>query len=168
MNNYGITVLSEYTNNKYIHDLYNSMYSDPKRAYHNHEHIDDVLRKIETISQHELTAAPDEIIIAALFHDLFYSRLSGDVLDVHRSAIFASMVSEQCGYHKAACSRIHDLVLSTAVHSPILTDQKVLCDADLAMPISYSDCRTNELFCIMNTLLSIASTKSASSSNPSI
>lgn len=109
-----------------------SLYSSPHRHYHNLDHLVDVVQRCEELILAEECVAPEEIIIAALFHDAIYN--PDNCSDcVSQSAEFAYVVALGGGINHTAASRINALVASTGTHEPKTIDQRILCDADLAI-----------------------------------
>jgi predicted metal-dependent HD superfamily phosphohydrolase len=109
-----------------------SLYSSPHRHYHNLDHLVDVVQRCEELISTEDCVAPEEIIIAALFHDAIYDPDNGSDC-VSQSAELAYVVALGGGINYTAANRINALVISTDTHEPKTIDQRILCDADLAI-----------------------------------
>lgn len=113
-------------------------YSNPKRFYHNLNHVKQVLTTIEEIRQHrltpQLTTLDFSIIrVAAWFHDIFYDPKSDD--NEEKSANYAELALNQLKLPIAPIRRIKTLILQTKTHQASANelDCQILLDADLAI-----------------------------------
>lgn len=103
-------------------------WGDPGRGYHDLEHLDEVLDRLD-----DLDAATPAAVLAAWFHDAVYTGRPGrderDSADLARSALTA------LGVPPARAGRVAALVAVTADHVPDGADPEAaaLCDADLAV-----------------------------------
>ncbi len=106
-------------------------YTQTHRAYHNLQHIENVLLRIEELAppkEHELALA-----LAAWFHDAVYQPDRDD--NEERSAYVAYDALEQVGASPELMSEVVRLIRLTASHEADPDDiaGEVLCDADLAI-----------------------------------
>jgi predicted metal-dependent HD superfamily phosphohydrolase len=115
-------------------------YSMPERHYHNLEHLGDILAAVDRLADHanDLTA----VKLAAWYHDAVYDSRAKD--NEERSADSAVAVLPTLGVPAALCERVRDLILVTKSHvgAPDNADAAVLCDADLAILATPTDCYT--------------------------
>lgn len=105
-------------------------YQQADRAYHNLEHINDVLRVIGKLSS--LAENPDLVFLAGWFHDVVYDPKRND--NEETSALYAQAeLAPFVGEDKAQV--VADLIRATkhSHQSEWNADAKVLLDADLSI-----------------------------------
>jgi len=107
-------------------------WDEPHRAYHDLEHLDDVLRHLDVLSDDGEEVTPT-VELAAWFHDAVYDLVPGS--DEQRSAALARERLTGLGLPESTVAEVERLVLLTAGHEPDEADPAgaVLCDADLAI-----------------------------------
>jgi predicted metal-dependent HD superfamily phosphohydrolase len=107
-------------------------WDEPHRAYHDLEHLDEVLRHLDVLSD-DGAEVPPTVELAAWFHDSVYDLVPGS--DEERSAELARDRLTGLGVPKGTVAEVERLVLLTAGHAPGRGDLAgaVLCDADLAI-----------------------------------
>lgn len=88
-------------------------YSEPHRAYHNLQHIQECLETFETVKAQAI--APDELALAIWFHDAVYDTHHGDN-EEQSAAMLQRMAAEQAIAANLA-SGARELVLATKYHS---------------------------------------------------
>ena len=100
----------------------------PERGYHDLEHLDEVLVRLD-----ELGAATAPAVLAAWFHDAVYGGRPGR--DERDSAELARAGLRTLGVPDRDAERVAALVEVTADHVPADGDDEAaaLCDADLAV-----------------------------------
>jgi predicted metal-dependent HD superfamily phosphohydrolase len=105
-------------------------YSEPHRAYHTLQHLDECLAGLARERSH--AERPAEIALALWFHDAIY--------DVHRrdnearSAEWAQAALLAAGVAGDAARRVHALVMATRHHAqPEDADAQLLVDIDLSI-----------------------------------
>jgi predicted metal-dependent HD superfamily phosphohydrolase len=113
-----------------VHAELLARYSEPHRAYHTLQHLQECLSL-----RQELTTpcdSPAEIDIALWFHDAIYEPARND--NEARSAEWLGAVAAQAGLAEDIRDRLHALVMVTR-HSamPATPDEAVLVDIDLAI-----------------------------------
>ncbi len=113
-------------------------YSQPPRAYHSFAHAEEVLRHVASV-----TAAgpgwwqPDEVVLAALFHDAVYSPRRTD--NEARSAdLAAEAIATWLPHRPLDVERVRELILLTARHgrldgAVLDDDARHFVDCDLAI-----------------------------------
>ncbi|WP_020578052.1 hypothetical protein [Actinopolymorpha alba] len=106
-------------------------YAEPRRRYHNLEHLAEVLEAID-----ELAASArdvDVVRLAGWFHDAVYDPHRSD--NEEASARLAAGLLPTCGVSEPRIAEVVRLVQLTAAHDPGPDDPDgaVLCDADLAI-----------------------------------
>lgn len=120
-----------------IRDRLLAAYDDPRRGYHDRQHLTEVLEWVDVL----LDASPgdvdgsadrDAVVLAAWFHDAVYEG-AGD--DEERSAALAERELATAGLPSFLVREVARLVRLTAAHRPEADDVAgaVLCDADLAI-----------------------------------
>lgn len=105
-------------------------YSEPHRAYHTVQHLEECFRKLTELEDHAQHLG--EVELALWFHDAVYDVKRTD--NEAKSAHWARAVALQAGVAKPAAQRIHSLVLVTA-HEAIASDvdQQIVVDVDLSI-----------------------------------
>jgi predicted metal-dependent HD superfamily phosphohydrolase len=105
-------------------------YSQPERAYHNAEHIQDCLGELDQSS--DLADHPDRIEAALWFHDVVY--VPGAADNEEKSAELARTALAQAQVSRDTVDRVATLVLVTKhVTLPAAPDERLICDIDLAV-----------------------------------
>lgn len=107
-------------------------WDEPHRAYHDLEHLDDVLRHLDVLAD-DGAAVPPTVELAAWFHDAVYDLVPGS--DEERSAELARERLTRLAVPEGSVAEVERLVRLTAGHAPRSDDRAgaVLCDADLAV-----------------------------------
>jgi predicted metal-dependent HD superfamily phosphohydrolase len=106
-----------------------SAYTQPRRHYHNLEHLDRVLMTIERFDDlHDPTA----VYLAAWFHDFVYDPQAPD--NEAQSAERARSLLTNLG-NRHTIERVQQLILATQGHQidPTDRDRSIFLDADLAI-----------------------------------
>jgi pantetheine-phosphate adenylyltransferase len=119
-------VLSKYKVRLSIDDI-EKRYTEAHRYYHNTDHINffiDEILKLNLPKDKE-----DLLILAALFHDIWY--IPGDKENEKKSAELLKKNSVYSDYIQLA----YDIIMDTKDHQPRTTLSKIFCDIDM-MPIS--------------------------------
>jgi predicted metal-dependent HD superfamily phosphohydrolase len=108
-------------------------YDEPHRAYHDTQHLHEVLERINAIdAATDQDIDRDAVLLAAWFHDSVYDS-EGD--NEERSAVLATRELTDAGAAPALVSEVARLVRVTASHQVSEFDLagQVLCDADLGI-----------------------------------
>ncbi|GAA4287031.1 DUF4031 domain-containing protein [Georgenia daeguensis] len=107
-------------------------WDEPHRAYHDLEHLDDVLRHLDVLGDHG-AEVPATVELAAWFHDAVYDLVPGS--DEERSGALARERLTGLGLPQGTVAEVARLVLLTAGHAPDPDDPAgaILCDGDLAI-----------------------------------
>lgn len=100
-------------------------YSEPHRAYHNLDHLAQVIGLLEDMR------ADTRLLLAGWFHDAVYE--PGSPGNERRSAELALRSLVDGGYPSAAARFVADAVLATASHATVTEELAPLLDADLAI-----------------------------------
>ena len=104
-------------------------YSEPARAYHNQNHLDECFDHLAAVRPH--LESPGVVGLALCFHDAVYDPQRRD--NEARSAAWAEETLRNAGL-EACAPRVRDLILLTADHAPTeLPDGRYLVDIDLAI-----------------------------------
>ena len=105
-------------------------YAEPHRAYHDQQHLDEVLTALDLLADR---AAPPAVLLAAYWHDAVYD--PGRVDNEERSARLAAGALPRVGLAEPLGAEVARLVRLTAAHVPRPGDAPgaLLCDADLAI-----------------------------------
>jgi predicted metal-dependent HD superfamily phosphohydrolase len=106
-------------------------WSEPRRAYHDLAHLDEVLHRIDLLAGE--ADQPDLVRLAAWFHDAVYDPQASD--NEERSAEVATVALADLGLAPDVVDEVARLVRLTATHAVGTGDRDgaVLCDADLAV-----------------------------------
>jgi predicted metal-dependent HD superfamily phosphohydrolase len=105
-------------------------YTEPGRAYHTAEHIDDCLSQLDL--SRDLARRPDEVEAALWFHDAVY--LPGGPDNEDRSARLAQTALLACAVPLEVSRRVGELVLATRhLTIPRDSDAQLVCDIDLSI-----------------------------------
>jgi predicted metal-dependent HD superfamily phosphohydrolase len=108
-------------------------WSEPRRRYHNLEHLARVLDGVDEFGDH----ADDLVAVqfAAWFHDAIYDSSVGSEANEERSAQLAETELPPLGVPDARVAEVARLVRLTRSHDAALDDPNgaVLCDADLVV-----------------------------------
>lgn len=117
-----------------VRDRLTVAYGDPRRAYHNRQHLAEVFARIDLILAAEPDAAVDRdaVLLAAWFHDAVYDH-DGD--NEERSATVAERELTGAGASPELVAEVARLVRLTATHrvQPDDPGGRLLCDADLGI-----------------------------------
>ncbi len=105
-------------------------YAERHRYYHNLKHIGAVL--VEFASAREFCAHPDDVEVAAWFHDAIYDPKAKD--NEEQSAKLCAHALLNGRVHSEIITRVHALILATKHTAvPANSDAAVLVDADLSI-----------------------------------
>jgi predicted metal-dependent HD superfamily phosphohydrolase len=107
-----------------------SRYGEPHRKYHTTDHLMAVLEDVDRLLVEVEVDDPEEVRLAALFHDAVYDpQSSTNEIDSAElvAVVLAGLVPDE------AIATVRRLVLATASHQPAALDEAVLLDADLAI-----------------------------------
>jgi predicted metal-dependent HD superfamily phosphohydrolase len=107
-------------------------YASPGRAYHTLEHVREVLRRLDEVQTWE---HPDEVLLAALFHDAVY--VPGAKDNEARSAELARAAAAR-HFPRADTDRVARLILLTARHglltpADVEAEDALFLDCDMAI-----------------------------------
>lgn len=107
-----------------------SAYSEKHRYYHTTEHIDAMLKHLDTFAH--LAENRDEVELAIWFHDAIYKPFSSS--NEADSADWAKEFLLANDYDKDGIQRVHDLIMATLHNGEVSNrDQKLLVDIDLSI-----------------------------------
>jgi predicted metal-dependent HD superfamily phosphohydrolase len=105
-------------------------YSEPHRAYHTLQHLDECLEALARERSH--AGRPAEIALALWFHDAIYDVRRHD--NEARSADWARQALRAAGVADDAARRVHALVMATRHDAqPEGADAQLLIDIDLSI-----------------------------------
>lgn len=105
-------------------------YSEPHRAYHTLQHLEECLGWLETVKAQ--CRYPAEVALALWFHDAIYDTGRGD--NEQQSADWLAREALALGVSKPAIARMVSLVMATRHDAqPPVGDAQVLVDIDLAI-----------------------------------
>lgn len=111
-------------------------YEQPWRHYHDVEHLDEVLARIDEIcsAATDLGVQREVVVLAAFFHDVVYEPSAG-LTNEESSARRAEAWLSSAGLDPAVVAEVARLVRGTATHESDPTDvaAALLYDADLAI-----------------------------------
>jgi len=106
-----------------------TLYSIPRRAYHNLDHIARCLRDLESLS--DACESPDAVETAIWFHDAVY--VPGNEENEKQSADLAGEMLRVLGQPEDFINKVAELILATRHdHPPRNPDEAVIIDVDLA------------------------------------
>jgi len=117
-----------------------NFYQTPPRFYHTIEHVCEVLQHYREIEKLGLWHRPDEVYLAALYHDAIYEYGAKD--NEVRSAQVARMcIQEWYAEHKIDANYVAHLIELTARHGSLSpqdvdTEEALFLDCDLAIVAS--------------------------------
>lgn len=113
-----------------IRDQLLQHYSEPHRAYHTQQHLDECLSLFDRARS--LCNQPDEVAIALWFHDAIYASRRND--NERQSAEWLLRIASDAGVAGERLPRLHALVMATC-HDAVPSDRdaQVLVDIDLAI-----------------------------------
>jgi predicted metal-dependent HD superfamily phosphohydrolase len=112
-------------------------YATPPRAYHNFEHVQEVLRHYESVAQGPGWAQPEEVRLAVLYHDAIYEPGRKD--NEARSAELAvAHVTRFLAGKGIDAARVAELINFTARHGALAPrdvdrDAALFLDCDMAI-----------------------------------
>jgi predicted metal-dependent HD superfamily phosphohydrolase len=107
-------------------------YSEPHRAYHTIQHIEECFREFEAVRGS--ANSPSAVGLALFFHDAIYDTHAHDNDNEEKSAGLARQVLAAVGAEEPLQSDVRDLILATRhAAMPETNDQKVLVDIDLSI-----------------------------------
>ncbi|MEO0471634.1 MAG: hypothetical protein AAF206_18540 [Bacteroidota bacterium] len=114
-----------------IFDQMNELYTAPRRAYHNWQHIAEMLNWLEKWKS--ALDGPIWVEAAIWFHDVVYQ--PGEKDNEIKSARMAEKVGTQWGMPADQIQVVSDMILSTTTHQPQpdTADCRWLLDLDLAI-----------------------------------
>ena len=105
-------------------------YSEPHRAYHTMQHIEECLGEFER--SRTLARSPGLVGLALFYHDAIYDTRAQD--NEEKSAELACRVLERLGAPAAVRDELRDQILVTRhAAAPITDDQKLVVDIDLSI-----------------------------------
>jgi predicted metal-dependent HD superfamily phosphohydrolase len=117
-----------------------SAYATPPRAYHNAQHVLEVLRHVDAADREAGWAHPAEVRLAVLYHDAIYEAGRGD--NEARSAELAREHLQRWPQPDVDVDRVCELILLTARHGqidPATLDRDAAQFLDCDMAIVGSD-----------------------------
>ena len=111
-------------------------YSHPGRAYHDLQHIEEVLEKYDEVARDVGWKHPAEVFVALLFHDFVY--IPGRFDNEERSANVAVNSLKEAGFGDLDTGYIQRLILLTARHGRLeaakMTEEEALfVDCDMSI-----------------------------------
>lgn len=111
-----------------------SAWSEPQRAYHTPQHLQECLAGFDTVC--EALQWPAAVELALIFHDAVYEPQRHD--NEQRSADWAVSALTTLGAGKVLCERVAALVMATQSHQPPAGDSSpedtaLLLDIDLSI-----------------------------------
>ncbi|MFK8162833.1 MAG: hypothetical protein AB8H12_10260 [Lewinella sp.] len=101
------------------------------RAYHNLDHLTEMLGHYQCVPTHLEPAAPPIFGIALIYHDIVYR--AGRKDNELRSADMAVAALKTAGVDADKQSYCHDLIMATKTHESQNDDEGLLVDLDLAV-----------------------------------
>ncbi|WP_020571654.1 HD domain-containing protein [Neolewinella persica] len=101
------------------------------RAYHNLDHLTEMLGHYHGIPTDLAPAAPPIFGIALIYHDIVYR--AGRADNEARSADMAVVALEAAGVGTAGQAYCRDLIMATKTHRPQNKDEGLIVDLDLAV-----------------------------------
>ncbi|TDR38943.1 putative metal-dependent HD superfamily phosphohydrolase [Tahibacter aquaticus] len=108
-------------------------YAQPPRAYHNFEHVQEVLAQFAAVAAGPGWQQPDEVVLALLYHDAIYE--AGRKDNEARSAeLAAAAIARWLPAQAVDAQRVQQLILLTASHGHLAGES---LDADAAL---FVDC----------------------------
>jgi len=106
------------------------LYTEPHRAYHTLEHIEDCLTLFDQVKAQ--AHRPDEVELALWLHDVIYDPQASD--NEEKSAQWASECMKQTGISDPILDRVAGLILATRHRTaPDDPDAQLLVDIDLSI-----------------------------------
>lgn len=108
-----------------------SRHDEDQRAYHTLAHVRHVLNVVDFLEKREPVDDPLAVRLAAWFHDAVYE--PGSDKNEAASARYAAELLTDWQIDPERVAHVHRLVLVTATHEPVVRDEAVLSDADLAI-----------------------------------
>ena len=112
------------------YDTLVSCYTEPHRAYHTQQHIDECLGLLAQVRN--MCRQPDEVGLALWYHDAIYKPRRSD--NEVRSAEMLVRVSLEAGVSQPVVERMRSLILATRHEAlPDGDDACVLVDIDLSI-----------------------------------
>ncbi|MBL8300036.1 MAG: hypothetical protein JNN30_16980 [Rhodanobacteraceae bacterium] len=114
-----------------------AQYARPPRAYHNFDHVREVLDQFDAVSRGPGWHAPVEVFLALLYHDAVYE--AGRKDNEQRSAELAQVaIAHWLPDAKVDVLRMTELILMTARHGhwagqPLERDTALFLDCDMAI-----------------------------------
>lgn len=126
------TLMARHSRSSDIDDVGRALlarWSEPRRRYHDIEHLRDILGYIDVLADHAADA--DAVRLAAWYHDAVFE---GRPDDEERSARKAEADLGALGAAAEFIAEVARLIRMTAAHNPAAGDRdgEVLSDADLA------------------------------------
>jgi predicted metal-dependent HD superfamily phosphohydrolase len=104
-------------------------YSEPQRAYHSLQHLEECLQVFDQAKKSGLMCAPDFIEMALWFHDGVYDPRSSE-----NERLSARMAIEAFGDDTQAAREVERLIMLTKSHQPVdHPDDAWIIDIDLAI-----------------------------------
>jgi len=88
-----------------------SKYDEPHRAYHNHQHI---LELLELIEENTLAENKEVHVFAAFFHDVIYN--PGSTKNEFDSAEYGESVMQRMNVSSQVISAVSERILATQTH----------------------------------------------------
>lgn len=117
-------------------------YAQPPRAYHNWQHVQEVLGHVETVEADPGWAQPREVRLAALYHDAFYDVGRSDN-EVRSAALAAQQIARWIPDAGIDPGRVVELIELTARHGQFVPssfgssardeDTRLFLDCDMAI-----------------------------------
>lgn len=101
------------------------------RAYHNLDHLEEMLGHFTALPTDIAPAAPPIFGIALIYHDMIY--VAGRKNNEAKSADLAVIALEKAGGSPAQTAYCHNLIMATKTHEAATADEALLVDMDLAV-----------------------------------
>lgn len=117
-------------NSDNIYNFLNRKYSEPKRKYHNFDHVKNCLYHLDKVK--DLLEFEVSVEFAIWFHDVIYKTRSGT--NEEDSAVYAKKTLSDLGVENGIVKKVHDLIIATK-HDGVVydLDSKYLIDIDLSI-----------------------------------
>ena len=113
-----------------LFDEIHERYTEPHRAYHTAQHIEECLASVDLVRAE--FERPAEVELALWFHDAIYDTHAS--INEERSAEWAARELRSAGAADDVLSAVTSLILTTRHHAiPSSSDEQFLTDIDLAI-----------------------------------
>ena len=131
----------QFGKNEAAYDYLYKKYGEPNRAYHNLNHINDCLTKLDTLGPIEHKA---EIEMAFWFHDVIYDPYRKD--NELKSAEIAKAFLEKQDTDESVVSKVYELIMATN-HKEIPKNKSEAYIMDIDISILGADFESYQTYC---------------------